>query len=129
MLLRAEPEAADRLWAIRFTDQIDFASLLPEIAIPTLLIHGERDVFTDRARMEYVASLIPRSKLVVMEGSGHVPAMTRPADVAASINSYFPHCSELIAGPRRVEGWAIWLVENTTKWRTQVLEPTIEHPP
>src|SRR5207253_1901955 len=27
--------------------------------------------------MEYAASLIPQSKLVVMEGSGHLPAMTR----------------------------------------------------
>lgn len=89
ILLRAEPEAADRLWAIRFADEVDFASRLPELTIPTLLIHGELDVFANIARMEYVASLIPQSKLVVMEGSGHLPAMTRPADVAAVINSFF----------------------------------------
>lgn len=89
ILQRAEPEAADRLWMIRFADEVDFAACLPKLAIPTLLIHGELDVFTDGARMEYVASLIPQSNLVVMEGSGHLPAMTRPADVAAAINSFF----------------------------------------
>jgi len=89
ILLRAEPEAADRLWEVRFAEDIDFAARLPQLEIPTLIIHGELDVFADRARMEYLASLIPGSKFVVMEGSGHVPAMTRPADVAAAINSFF----------------------------------------
>ncbi len=89
MLLRAEPEAADRLWGIRFAEEVDFAARLPELAIPTLLIHGELDAFTNRAAMEYVASLIPGSKLTVLEGTGHVPAMTCPADVAAAINAFF----------------------------------------
>ncbi|MBF6614106.1 MAG: alpha/beta hydrolase [Chloroflexi bacterium] len=89
ILLRAEPEAADRLWQMRFADQVDFAACLPKLAIPTLLIHGELDVFADVAKIEYVSSLIPGSKLVVMEGSGHLPAMTRPADVAAAIESFF----------------------------------------
>lgn len=89
ILLRAEPDAADRLWGIRFAEELDYEARLQHFAMPTLLIHGERDVFTDRATMEYVASLIPRSRFVVVEGAGHIPAMTRPADVAAAINAFF----------------------------------------
>jgi pimeloyl-ACP methyl ester carboxylesterase len=33
--------------------------------------------------------LIPDSELVVMQGSGHLPAMARPLEVAARIERFF----------------------------------------
>jgi pimeloyl-ACP methyl ester carboxylesterase len=39
--------------------------------------------------MQYMASLLPNSKLVVFEGSGHLPAMTRPLEVAREIDDFF----------------------------------------
>jgi pimeloyl-ACP methyl ester carboxylesterase len=39
--------------------------------------------------MRHLASLIPHSKLMVIEGSGHLPAMIRLLDVAAAIESFF----------------------------------------
>ena len=57
--------------------------------LPTLLVHGELDPLVDVRDMEYIQSQIPQSKLVVMEGSGHLPAMTRPQDVADEINAFF----------------------------------------
>ncbi|MDQ6831966.1 MAG: alpha/beta hydrolase, partial [Chloroflexota bacterium] len=90
MLMRAEPEAAERLWGLRPASEEDLGSRLGELRVPTLLIHGEKDVFASTAAMEYVADQIPRSRLVVMEGSGHLPAMIRPEAVAAAINAYFP---------------------------------------
>jgi pimeloyl-ACP methyl ester carboxylesterase len=65
------------------------AAILRTISVPTLIIHGARDVFAATENMEYLASLIPDSKLVVFEGSGHLPAMIRPVDVAATINDFF----------------------------------------
>ncbi len=89
ILSRSSPEAADRLFTMQATDSIDWPNRLSELALPTLLIHGENDAFYKTSVMEYAQSLIPNSKLVVMEGSGHLPAMVRPLDVAKEINIFF----------------------------------------
>ena len=89
ILSRAEPDAADQLFTMEFPTAVDWASRLPQLRIPTLLIHGEKDVFAQTTAMQYVSSLIPQSELVVLEGAGHLPAMVRPADVARAINEFF----------------------------------------
>ena len=89
ILSRAEPDAADQLFTMEFPGEVDWASRLPQLRIPTLLIHGEKDVFVQATAMQYLASLIPKSELVVLEGSGHLPAMVRPTDVARAINEFF----------------------------------------
>ena len=83
------PEVADRIFTMQPAEPIDWAERLPKRKLPTLLIHGELDVFCRTEVMQYIHSLIPGSRLVVMEGSGHVPAMTRPMDVAREIEAYF----------------------------------------
>jgi pimeloyl-ACP methyl ester carboxylesterase len=67
----------------------DLVRSLAEMTTPTLLIHGEKDAFVTTAAMRHLASLIPHSKLMVIEGSGHLPAMIRLLDVAAAIESFF----------------------------------------
>lgn len=52
-------------------------------------LHGERDHFRSAALVEYTDSLLPNSKLVVMEGAGYLPAMIRPFDVAREIDEFF----------------------------------------
>ena len=89
ILSRSSPEVADKIFTMRADESIDWAKRLPELKIPTLLIHGEKDIFYRITGMEYTRSLIPNSKLVVMEGSGHLPAMVRPQDVADEINRFF----------------------------------------
>ena len=88
-LLNVLSGVQDRLFMMEFGDHIDWATRLPQLAVPTLLIHGERDVFVQSTAMQYAASLLPTSKLVVLEGSGHLPAMVRPHDVARAINEFF----------------------------------------
>lgn len=89
ILSRSSPEVADRIFTMQAEEEIDWAKRLPELNLPTLLIHGEKDTFYRTAGMTYTQSLIPNSKLVVMHGSGHLPAMVRPQDVAAEINKFF----------------------------------------
>lgn len=89
ILSRATPEAAERLFLMEPKQGLDWAEELPRLRIPTLLLHGEKDVFCSIEAMRYIQSLVAGSKLVVFEGSGHLPAMTRPMDVAAAIRSYF----------------------------------------
>ncbi|HEX7884021.1 MAG TPA: alpha/beta hydrolase [Afipia sp.] len=89
ILSRATPEAADKLFLMEPDEAVDWASVLPRLRLPTLLLHGEKDVMCSIESMRYIASLIQGSRLVVFEGSGHLPAMTRPMDVAAAITDYF----------------------------------------
>ena len=69
-------------------ERIDWAKRLPELTLPTLLVHGEKDPFYRLESMQYVQALLPNSKLVVMEGSGHLPMMARPLDVAKVIDDF-----------------------------------------
>ena len=89
ILSRSSPEVAERLHTMKPEDPIDWAKRLPELRMPTLLVHGEKDPFYRLELMQYVDSLLPDSKLVVMEGSGHVPMMARPLDVAKVIDDFF----------------------------------------
>lgn len=50
----------------------DLRDVLPRIAVPTLLLYGDRDVRAPLHVAEELRSKIPGSKLVVMERVGHV---------------------------------------------------------
>ena len=89
VLARATPEAADRLFVMEAEPPIDWASRLPQLRQPTLVVHGELDVFYRIEHMRYMQSLIPDSELVVMGGTGHLPTLTRPLEVAAHIERFF----------------------------------------
>lgn len=89
ILSRATPEAAERIMSMQWDSAVDWATELPRWRIPTLLLHGEKDFACNIETQRYINSLIPDSKLVVFEGSGHIPAMTRPLHVAAEINAFF----------------------------------------
>ncbi len=66
----------------------DFSQQAGTIHTPTLIIHGAQDqvVPVDNARK--LAALIPESKLVVLEGSGHASHIDAAKRVADAINSF-----------------------------------------
>lgn len=58
--------------------QADLRDVLPRIGVPTLVLHGDRDV---RAPLEVAQALhnaIPASSLVVLPGIGHVSSVEAP---------------------------------------------------
>ncbi len=96
--------AAERRWAKQIVNRsngpdaiqlmeclevVDVERRLSEISLPTLILHGRRDVITPMANAESLAAKIPNSKLVVIEDAGHVPTITRPAVVAKAIDEFF----------------------------------------
>jgi pimeloyl-ACP methyl ester carboxylesterase len=89
ILSRATPEVADRIMLMEPQKSVDWAAELSGLQLPTLLLHGDRDPFCGIEAMRYIESLIGGSKLVVFEDCGHLPAMTRPMEVAAEIDAYF----------------------------------------
>lgn len=56
--------------------------------MPTLVVHGERDVVIPLSIAEMVAATIPRSELVVLPGAGHLPTTTRPALLVDAIEQW-----------------------------------------
>jgi len=88
ILLRAEPEAAARLLESAYEE--DFPLVLADIAIPTLVIHGSKDAIIPIDMATHIADGISDAELVILEGVGHVPTMTRPQEVLAAIERHFP---------------------------------------
>ena len=50
----------------------DVRDFLPQIAVPTLLLYGDRDVRSPAAVAEAMHAQIPGSRLVFMSGVGHM---------------------------------------------------------
>jgi len=64
-------------------DRYNVASRLPLIKSPTLLVHGSQCLFFDRR--EITAGLIPRSRIVIIEGAGGATPSQKPQELAQAI--------------------------------------------
>lgn len=73
---------------VAMRDREDYTSMLPSIATPTLLIVGERDAISTKATMEAMHRGIPRSKLVVVPGAGHLTPVEAPDEVGRAIRDF-----------------------------------------
>ncbi|MGB7070873.1 MAG: alpha/beta fold hydrolase [Pyrinomonadaceae bacterium] len=69
--LGASPGAAVAL--TKMNSEIDVRSVLPSIRVPTLVIHRVGDMCLKVEEGRYVASQIPGSKFVELEGTDHLP--------------------------------------------------------
>lgn len=70
-------------------EHVDVQSRLHAIRVPTLILHGSCDVISPLASSEKLVELIPHAKLLVADGVGHVPTITRPQWVAEQIQDFF----------------------------------------
>jgi pimeloyl-ACP methyl ester carboxylesterase len=87
IVYRSNGEAAAQL--LEAAREQDIASAIPTTNIPTLIIHGSLDRIVPVATAEALAAKITGSKLVIIDGAGHVPMLTRPGLVAQEINDFF----------------------------------------
>lgn len=55
----------------------------------TVVFHGSKDVIIPTDAGRHIAR-VPDAELLILEGMGHVPTMTRPQEVAAAIERRFP---------------------------------------
>jgi pimeloyl-ACP methyl ester carboxylesterase len=69
-------------------DRPDFSGDLASIAVPTLIIVGEKDAITPPAMSESMHRAIPRSQLVVISKSGHMTPMETPDDVNRALREF-----------------------------------------
>lgn len=66
-------------------DQFDSSGHLAELSMPVLVICGEVDKMTPPSLSKQLASQIPRAKLVVIPGAGHMVMLEQPEAVAKAI--------------------------------------------
>jgi 3-oxoadipate enol-lactonase len=87
MMLGLNPEgaaAALRGMALR-RDQTD---LLPKTDVPVLVVVGSEDIITPPAEAEAMHALIEGSRLVVIEGAGHVSNVERPDEFDRALSEF-----------------------------------------
>ena len=84
-LLPAGPEAGIAM----FASHADVMVPLEEIGVPTLVIHGGADAIIPVDAGREAAARIPGAELVVLDGVGHVPPLTRPHETAAAMNDWW----------------------------------------
>jgi pimeloyl-ACP methyl ester carboxylesterase len=87
IVYRADPEHAAQLMELLYGVSVE--ERVASIRIPTLLIHGEKDVINPLSSARKLNGLIADSRLEVLQGAGHVPTVTRPEAIAALISKCF----------------------------------------
>jgi pimeloyl-ACP methyl ester carboxylesterase len=88
VLLRADGEQAARIiemWGDADVPEVDAT----HIRARTLIIHGTADAIVPIDVSRALAAVIPDVELLELEGSGHVPTMTRSREVVDAIVSRF----------------------------------------
>jgi pimeloyl-ACP methyl ester carboxylesterase len=67
----------------------DLRDVLPRIAVPTLLIWGERDARSPVAVAQQFARAIPDSELVLIPDAGHMSNLERPDAFNAAMRAFY----------------------------------------
>jgi pimeloyl-ACP methyl ester carboxylesterase len=90
MLVRESLKAPAFVWRETFKGILedDFSGELGRIAVPTLIIWGDRDALLPREDQEALACLISGAQLMVYAGAGHVFYWEDPARTAADLASF-----------------------------------------
>jgi pimeloyl-ACP methyl ester carboxylesterase len=66
----------------------DTSARLPEISLPTLVIHGTEDQMLPPVNGELIASSIPGARLELLEGVGHMWWWEQPARAAQLVREH-----------------------------------------
>ncbi len=89
ILMRSSQADAVQLYECMFG--LDLRPQVSQITQPALILHGEADHILPVTVSEWLSSTIPDCHLHIINHSGHVPTVTRPQEVAETINHFFEH--------------------------------------
>ncbi len=66
----------------------DTSARLPDLRIPTLVLHGTRDPVLPPSNGELIARLVPGARLELLQGAGHLFWHEQPARVAGLVRAH-----------------------------------------
>jgi pimeloyl-ACP methyl ester carboxylesterase len=69
-------------------DRPDRQEILRAVRVPTLILCGREDRLCPLKRHELMHGLIPRSRLAVIEGAGHLPTLEQPVETNAELSRW-----------------------------------------
>jgi pimeloyl-ACP methyl ester carboxylesterase len=85
--VRARRPAGFRAMA-RASAEADLRDVLPRIDVPTLVLHGSADTRAPLAVAEQLHASIPGSRLVVLDGVGHVSPVEAPERFTREVRAF-----------------------------------------
>lgn len=88
LFTRGEPDLAALQAGLGILRDCDLRAALPDIAQPTLVIAGERDVLTPLPASEYLASTMPVARLATIKGAAHAPFLSHTEIFIEQLNGF-----------------------------------------
>ncbi len=92
-LVRSMVMENDRLWTVpreMVKPSLPAVDKLEEVKTPTLVLIGEKDTL-QREQADLLARRIPRARLVVVPGGGHLLNLTSPKEFQSAVASFLPN--------------------------------------
>jgi len=83
---KTDPEIAKHF--ARTTFLTDKRDILQQAKIPSLILQCSNDIIAPVEVGRYMHELMPHSKLVIMNATGHCPNLSAPEETIAAITSY-----------------------------------------
>jgi pimeloyl-ACP methyl ester carboxylesterase len=78
----------------------DYVTMLPRVAVPTLIVVGREDEFTPVRDAEFMHERIPHSALAIIEGAAHMPNLERQRE----FNDVLQHFLASVTTATRIAG-------------------------
>lgn len=69
-------------------DNFNVMDSIEKISLPALIICGKEDILTPQKYSEYLNKNIKNSKLVLIDGAGHMPLLEKPDEVNEAIKNF-----------------------------------------
>jgi pimeloyl-ACP methyl ester carboxylesterase len=69
-------------------DRPDSTPMLAQIAVPTLIVHGDEDAVINKSEAEAMAATIPGAELHIVKKAGHLPNMEQPAEFDRVVGNF-----------------------------------------
>jgi sigma-B regulation protein RsbQ len=83
---RTDPEIAKQFAAVTFLS--DNRADLPRVTARSLILQCQQDVIAPLAVGEYVHRQLPRSRLVILDATGHCPHLSAPDETIAAMRGF-----------------------------------------
>lgn len=85
MFAHGEPQAEALAAGLAILEQTDLRAGLADIQIPAWVVHGSHDRLAPPAAGEYLATQLPRARLLRIEGAGHAPFLSHAPQFADAV--------------------------------------------
>ena len=85
---RPVPDADTLRDALAILLDTDLRAALPQLRVPVLLVHGNRDTLAPVAASQWMAQQLPQAQLRVIEGASHAPFLSHPATFMQTLRTF-----------------------------------------